>query len=305
MSNQLKSSSIVSYGQFMRCGYSIHIDMDTLDDMFHSYFDRFGQAYKNKTNFYSLLATAIGLLPKDFQFGQNVIFFRKSIKVDCLLQLTSDSVPSIITRMQNFLVLCNKWQRVMTRFLRLKGLFFFHPEQIFHTIGIKKITTIYTFFNFTDQQFREQIFREHENALRAIEVDETSTALVSPVTSTSNIVESVNSALTNNSSLRNSPAKTSNSLSSTRKTDEELETLSGPSRKKRKYRKSEKRTDPKIRFDGKDHTPDKENRTDATRCKLEGCTFKSHTFCTKCKVHLCLEPGRNCYKKYHYTDSHE
>lgn len=70
----------------------------------------------------------------------------------------------------------------------------------------------------------------------------------------------------------------------------------------KKKKKSEKHPGPQTRFDGKHHIPCKENQKNATRCKLEGCQKKSHVYCKKCKVHLCLEPDRNCYEKYHYLD---
>lgn len=70
----------------------------------------------------------------------------------------------------------------------------------------------------------------------------------------------------------------------------------------RKKLKREKRPNHALRYDGKKHLPAKENRNNATRCKMENCTKKSHTYCTKCDVHLCLEPNRNCYLLYHQLD---
>lgn len=91
-----------------------------------------------------------------------------------------------------------------------------------------------------------------------------------------------------------SPSKSPDSLLDTIENDE----IEPP----RKRNKREKHPDHKKRFDGKHHTPCKENRKNATRCKLEGCSQKSHVFCKKCEVHLCLEPDRNCYEKYHYLE---
>lgn len=72
-----------------------------------------------------------------------------------------------------------------------------------------------------------------------------------------------------------------------------------------KRMKREKRPDFSIRFDGKNHYPAKENWNNATRCKLEDCKMKSHVYCAKCKVHLCLEPERNCYLKFHQNNKPE
>lgn len=64
----------------------------------------------------------------------------------------------------------------------------------------------------------------------------------------------------------------------------------------------EQRPDFSLRFNGKNHLPAKENYDHATRCKLEGCKMKTHVYCTKCNVHLCLEPERNCYLKFHQNN---
>ena len=56
--------------------------------------------------------------------------------------------------------------------------------------------------------------------------------------------------------------------------------------------------------------PLKEVRTDNTghwpnysqirgRCKLPGCKGNILTKCTKCDVHLCLTPQKNCFMKFH------
>uniref|UniRef100_H2Y7T8 PiggyBac transposable element-derived protein domain-containing protein n=1 Tax=Ciona savignyi TaxID=51511 RepID=H2Y7T8_CIOSA len=41
------------------------------------------------------------------------------------------------------------------------------------------------------------------------------------------------------------------------------------------------------------------DRPNAARCKRKGCVGKTRTMCEKCKVYLCLQPHRNCYKMYH------
>lgn len=78
--------------------------------------------------------------------------------------------------------------------------------------------------------------------------------------------------------------------------------------KKKKPTKSTIEKMPKlsIRFDHIDHLPDfdKSDERLGYRCKLEGCGKQTTVFCTKCKVHLCIVPGksnrgRNCFKKFH------
>lgn len=128
---QLKSSCILSYAEFMRSGYSVHIDMNSLDNEFQPYFNQFAQEFQNKKSFYNLLATSLGLLPGDFKFGQNIIFCRqkKSYPLTCLSQPQSDSIPNLIEKMQNFLVMANKWQRLATGFMRLIRMFLFCSER--------------------------------------------------------------------------------------------------------------------------------------------------------------------------------
>lgn len=75
-----------------------------------------------------------------------------------------------------------------------------------------------------------------------------------------------------------------------------LESTYEPLKKKSKY---EKRPMNNVRYDRIDHIPGVDSNSNATRCKLESCKFKTHTFCSKCEVHLCLLTDRNCYEEFH------
>lgn len=66
-----------------------------------------------------------------------------------------------------------------------------------------------------------------------------------------------------------------------------------------KRRKREVRPPNSIRYDDRGHWPEIDSVTNATRCKNENCTKKSHILCSKCKVHLCLVEERNCFKAFH------
>lgn len=66
-----------------------------------------------------------------------------------------------------------------------------------------------------------------------------------------------------------------------------------------KRNKTEKKPTNSIRFDSKGHFPDFDKSDNATRCKNENCKFKTRLFCTKCNIHLCLTPSRNCFKNFH------
>ncbi|CAI6348887.1 unnamed protein product [Macrosiphum euphorbiae] len=55
-----------------------------------------------------------------------------------------------------------------------------------------------------------------------------------------------------------------------------------------------------LRYDHINHLPEFDDLKDATLCKNEGCSKKSHTTCTKCNVHLCMTKKRNCFYEYHH-----
>lgn len=63
--------------------------------------------------------------------------------------------------------------------------------------------------------------------------------------------------------------------------------------------KTEKRPLNEIRYDSTDHLPDVDNKSYGSRCKNENCNSKTHIFCSKCQVHLCLFAGRNCFRQFH------
>lgn len=75
---------------------------------------------------------------------------------------------------------------------------------------------------------------------------------------------------------------------------EELEEVTTKARKREQVRPSKA-----VRTDAVDHLPDVDSQKEASRCKEKGCKGKTHVFCTKCKVHLCLLSYRNCFKSFH------
>lgn len=58
-----------------------------------------------------------------------------------------------------------------------------------------------------------------------------------------------------------------------------------------------------FRYDGLGHWPEIDSKKNASRCKNENCTFKTHFYCSKCNVHLCIRPNRNCFKQFHIFDN--
>lgn len=73
-----------------------------------------------------------------------------------------------------------------------------------------------------------------------------------------------------------------------------------PKEKRQTYTsKQETRPAEEVRYDNIGHLPQVDHNKNPTRCKLEGCTLKSHIFCIKCMVHLCLKMDKNCFMKFH------
>lgn len=123
----MKSGCIISYARFIRSGYSVHLEIGVLDSQFKRYFQEFEQNCQNKRSFYSLMAIAIGLMPNDFKFGQNALFFRqsKSAYFNCLFTPNEDSISMIINKMRQFLRITEKWQAFYNRIMSLAGTFSF------------------------------------------------------------------------------------------------------------------------------------------------------------------------------------
>lgn len=58
-----------------------------------------------------------------------------------------------------------------------------------------------------------------------------------------------------------------------------------------------------IRFDEHRHFP--LITAKSVRCKNEKCQKKTYIYCQKCKVHLCLVDGRDCFTKFHTLSMEE
>lgn len=76
------------------------------------------------------------------------------------------------------------------------------------------------------------------------------------------------------------------------------------SHKPAKKLNNEERPTKVVRFDRTDHFPEYDDKKFSTRCKFQenemnSCRYKTKVFCTKCKIHLCFAPTRNCFKNYH------
>jgi hypothetical protein len=54
-----------------------------------------------------------------------------------------------------------------------------------------------------------------------------------------------------------------------------------------------------VKKDNYGHFPEYDDRTEAVRCKVEGCKGRTHVYCLKCKCHLCFTKKSNCFLKFH------
>ena len=70
------------------------------------------------------------------------------------------------------------------------------------------------------------------------------------------------------------------------------------SQPKRKKRESALNVSIISRLDGLEHWPQLQQNV-RLRCKNEACKLKTNVFCSKCKVHLCLNVACTCFKEYH------
>lgn len=53
------------------------------------------------------------------------------------------------------------------------------------------------------------------------------------------------------------------------------------------------------RFDKFDHWPFFDDKPSRSLCKIKDCQNRTHVFCQKCQVHLCLNQTRNCFYQFH------
>ncbi|XP_050056264.1 piggyBac transposable element-derived protein 3-like [Aphis gossypii] len=54
-----------------------------------------------------------------------------------------------------------------------------------------------------------------------------------------------------------------------------------------------------VRKDKFDHFPEFDTKGHTSRCKNPGCKRKTHIFCIKCNIHLCLDGTSNCFYNFH------
>lgn len=80
--------------------------------------------------------------------------------------------------------------------------------------------------------------------------------------------------------------------------ERERSSLEKKSQKKNIEIIQETRPMPEIRFDLVDHMPRLDTNKEGKRCK-NNCNKKTHFYCDKCKIHLCITKHKNCFVLYH------
>lgn len=64
-------------------------------------------------------------------------------------------------------------------------------------------------------------------------------------------------------------------------------------------RSNEKRPSNELRYDQRGHLPKFDQQKNATRCKKENCESRTHVYCVKCNVHLCIAKNKHCFNDFH------
>lgn len=72
---------------------------------------------------------------------------------------------------------------------------------------------------------------------------------------------------------------------------------STPPMKAKRYK--EKRPADDVQYDYVDRVSNFDMNKEATRCKMHQCGGRTHIYCDKCNVHLCLTRNKNCFAQFH------
>lgn len=111
-------------------------------------------------------------------------------------------------------------------------------------------------------------------------------------TSKSQTVDHTNLVMTSEAKLTIDP---STSQSSDEKKNNDTKKLNTANEK----RSREIRPPHELRYDQRSHFPKFDSKENPTRCKKENCGLRTHMYCVKCNVHLCISRDRDCFKDFH------
>lgn len=215
--------------------------------------------------FHTKLLLAVGFRIGDFQFGNKKIFFRSN-KQDLMEELLS--VNNCVSALKRLIA--------RTRWLLLL-------------------------------MFALSISRKNKKVIDSTDSKDAKSKIESPAKQSpdsplkKNMNPSRRKSPTKNSPEKKSPEKQSPEKKTTvkippvKKSQKKTTTVKSPKNNQRRSR--EKRPLHALRYDGLNHWPDIRNCQ--ARCKNENCVSKTHFFCSKCNVSLCITTGRNCFKSFH------
>lgn len=102
---QLRSSSVLSYAEFMKCGFPTRIAIQALYETYQPYIGQREETSQDKRTFCKSLLRSLGLTTDKFKFGQNLIFFRANESVLSFEQLLKPDQKYIQTTKTNL----RKW----------------------------------------------------------------------------------------------------------------------------------------------------------------------------------------------------
>lgn len=259
------SSSVLSYVDFVRVGYPKRVEMKLLYDAYFPkcYNNQEAERLTEPEKFCTTLLLSIGFKLNEFKFGMTQIFFRSSC---------CDLLNKLLTFNPAYINECGK------------------KFKEFVIANAKKLIA------------EENIFETYSE--EALDLGST-LELPVPETNVKNIPDTavigaaqmeISCAEVPSTKDRKKQTKIIGSKCTKRNSNE---TEKNPAQGKQKKTKSEKRPPNTLRYDTREHIPDFDEYENATRCKYEGCSFKTHVFCLKCAVHLCFLPERNCFKNFH------
>lgn len=116
-------------------------------------------------------------------------------------------------------------------------------------------------------------------------------------TSSNQTMDCATLVMTTESNLNINP---STSRRSDQKNNNDTEKLKQANEKRStEKRPTEKRPPHEVRYDQRGHLAKFDNQENGTRCKKENCKSRTHMYCVKCNVHLCVAKDKNCFHDFH------
>lgn len=122
---QLKSSSLISYINLIRCGYPKRVPIDQIYKSFKPKYNLWKDVCSDSKRFCSNLLLSNGFKHTDFKFGTDCIFFRMrcSTLLDKLSYPNPDFIGQSINTMKKHLIQL-EWKKLYEKALIAQGVCF-------------------------------------------------------------------------------------------------------------------------------------------------------------------------------------